>query len=143
MGIVITNQPVIARGEVTFAQLNEIHNKLETLLGNDGAYIDDLFYCPHHPHRGFEGERVELKIECECRKPKAGLFFRAAEKYNIDLTKSWMIGDSISDMLAGENAGCNTILCGENKEYAGIQFKDLESCINYILELDRTENDAG
>ncbi len=109
LAIVVTNQPVIARGEATWDDLREIHWKLETLLGREGAYVDDIFICPHHPHKGFEGERPEYKIECGCRKPKPGLLLRAAEKYNIGLSESWMIGDSQSDMLAGEAAGCRTV----------------------------------
>ena len=108
--IVVTNQPVIARGEVTVSELDEIHNKMETLLGQKGAYIDALYYCPHHPHKGYEGEIPELKIECECRKPKPGLLLKAAADFNIDLQSSWMIGDGENDVLAGENAGCKTIL---------------------------------
>lgn len=108
--IVVTNQPVIARGEVTWDELRLIHDKMEMLLGQQGAYVDDIFVCPHHPDKGFPGEIPELKIDCDCRKPKPGLLLRAAEKYNIDLSKSWMIGDSVTDVLAGENAGCKGIL---------------------------------
>lgn len=108
LAIVVTNQPVVARGEVTFEQLDQIHNKMETLLGKDGAYLDGIYFCPHHPHKGFEGEIPELKVECECRKPKPGMLLQAAKDFNIDLSKSWMIGDSDNDILAGENAGCFT-----------------------------------
>lgn len=108
LAIVVTNQPVVARGEVTFDQLDQIHNKMETLLGKDGAYLDGIYFCPHHPHKGFEGEIPELKVECECRKPKPGMLLQAAKDFNIDLSKSWMIGDSDNDILAGENAGCFT-----------------------------------
>ena len=107
--VVVTNQPVIARGEVTWEELDEIHRKLETLLGQEGAYVDDIFICPHHPDKGFAGERPEYKTECDCRKPKPGLLLQAAEKYNIDLAASWMIGDSDSDVQAGEAAGCRTV----------------------------------
>ena len=86
LAIVVTNQPVIARGEVTLPQLNEIHAKLETLLGREGAYIDGLYFCPHHPDKGFEGERLEYKRECDCRKPKAGMILQAAKDVNIDLS---------------------------------------------------------
>ena len=110
LAIVVTNQPVIARGEVTIEQLNEIHNKMETLLGKDGAYLDAIYYCPHHPHKGYEGEIPELKIDCDCRKPKPGMLLKAADDFNIDLTKSWMIGDSENDVLAGKAAGCKTEL---------------------------------
>ena len=113
--IVVTNQPVIARGEVTVPQLEEIHNKMETLLGLEGAYIDGLYYCPHHPHKGFEGEVLELKFDCECRKPKPGMLLKAAEDFNIDLSKSWMVGDGVNDIKAGENAGCKTCLIGKNE----------------------------
>lgn len=112
LAIVVTNQPVIARGEVTLEELEEIHNKMETLLGQEGAYVDDIFYCPHHPDKGFDGERVEYKIDCDCRKPKAGMLLAAAQKYNIDLSRSWMVGDEISDMKAGKNAGCQSLGVG-------------------------------
>ena len=81
---------------------------METLLGKDGAYLDGIYFCPHHPHKGFEGEIPELKVECECRKPKPGMLLQSAKDFNIDLSKSWMIGDSDNDILAGENAGCFT-----------------------------------
>jgi D-glycero-D-manno-heptose 1,7-bisphosphate phosphatase len=109
LAIIITNQPVIARGEVTFEQLDEIHNKMETLLGLEGAYLDGIYFCPHHPHSGYEGEVKELKIDCDCRKPKPGMFFKAAEDFNIDLSQSYMIGDSDNDVSAGGNAGCKCI----------------------------------
>ena len=109
LAIVVTNQPVIARGEVSFSELENIHNKMETLLGKEGAYIDGIYFCPHHPHKGYEGEVVELKIDCNCRKPKPGLLLKAAEDFNIDLEKSYMIGDSDSDIQAGEAAGCKSI----------------------------------
>ena len=119
LAIVVTNQPVIARGEVTWDELNEIHRKMETLLGKDGAFIDGLYICPHHPDKGFEGERPEYKFDCECRKPKPGLLLQAAKDFNIDLSQSYMIGDSTSDIEAGKNAGCkDSILIDSNKENA-------------------------
>lgn len=114
LAIVVTNQPVIARGEVTWKELDKIHHKLETLLGQEGAYLDDIFICPHHPDKGFPGEQPEYKINCDCRKPKPGLLLQAAEAYNIDLPESWMIGDSPQDMEAGQAAGCKTISISEN-----------------------------
>lgn len=119
LAIVVTNQPVIARGEVSFEELNEIHNKMETLLGQAGAYLDGIYFCPHHPHKGYEGECPELKIECECRKPKSGMLLKAAEDYNIDLKNSWMIGDNENDVKAGINAGCKTVLICESNEIHG------------------------
>lgn len=108
--IVVTNQPVIARGEISWEKLSEIHKKMETKLGIEGAYLDKIYYCPHHPHRGYVGEISELKINCSCRKPKPGMLLEAAKEFNIDLSKSFMIGDSESDIQAGIAAGCQSIL---------------------------------
>ena len=108
--IVVTNQPVIARGEVSNTELMEIHNKMETLLGREGAYLDGLYYCPHHPHKGYKGEIPELKFDCDCRKPKPGMLLKASEDFNIDLGKSFMIGDGENDIKAGLAAGCRSIL---------------------------------
>ncbi len=117
LAIVVTNQPVIARGEVSWEELNEIHKKMETLLGRDGAYIDGIYICPHHPNKGFDGERPEYKFDCDCRKPKPGLLLKAAEDFNIDLSQSIMIGDSERDFEAGTVAGCkDSIQIEVNKE---------------------------
>lgn len=113
LAIIVTNQPVIARGECSFEELERIHQKMETLLGQEGAYIDDIFCCPHHPNKGYAGERIEYKIDCDCRKPKPGLLYQAAQKYNIDLEKSYMVGDDERDMEAGRRAGCR--LCKIDK----------------------------
>lgn len=113
--IVVTNQPVIARGEVTWNELEEIHNKMETELGNNGAYIDAIYFCPHHPHKGYEGEVAELKIDCDCRKPKPGMLHKAANDFNIDLSKSWMIGDGENDVKAGIAAGCKTVFISNSE----------------------------
>lgn len=104
--IVVTNQPVIARGECSFEELQQIHDKMETELGKHGAFIDALYFCPHHPDKGFEGERPEYKFDCDCRKPKAGLLLQAARDFNIDLSQSYIIGDSDSDVATGITAGC-------------------------------------
>ena len=108
LAIAVTNQPVVARGEVTFGELAEIHNKMETLLGEKGAYLDGIYFCPHHPDGGYEGEVAGLKFDCGCRKPKPGMLLKAAEDFNIDLSESWMVGDSENDVMAGRNAGCHT-----------------------------------
>lgn len=134
LAIVVTNQPVIARGEVSVEELQEIHNKMETLLGQSGAYIDDIFYCPHHPHKGYEGERPEYKIECECRKPKPGMLFAAAEKYNIDLSESWMIGDGENDIEAGKNAGCKVCAVGDVEINNVPRYNSLLECIKAVFE---------
>ena len=135
LAIVITNQPVIARGEVTVTELDLIHQKMETLLGAEGAYLDGLYYCPHHPDKGFDGEIPELKFDCDCRKPKPGLLLHAAQDFNISLEDSWMIGDGKNDVLAGKNAGCHTaLLTTENDTYGtDVVEKDLLGAVERIL----------
>jgi len=108
--IVITNQPVLARGECSFGVLEEIHAKLEIMLGNYGAYLDDILFCPHHPDKGFDGEVSELKKKCLCRKPESGLINLAIKKYNIDLADSWLIGDMTSDIELANRLSIKSIL---------------------------------
>lgn len=139
--IVATNQPVLARGECTWEELEKIHMRMETELGKQGAYIDDLFYCPHHPHNGYDGEVPELKIECQCRKPSIGMIQQAADKYNIDLDCSWYIGDTTVDIKTGINAGMKTILlktgeAGQDKKYdveADYVAADLLQAVDIVL----------
>ena len=133
LAIVVTNQPVIARGEVNFEQLQEIHNKMETLLGKQGAYLDAIYFCPHHPHKGFKGEIHEFKIECGCRKPKPGMLIQAAEDFNIDLSQSWMIGDGESDILAGKASGCKTALIGSADYSQDLTVESLEEFVNKTI----------
>lgn len=116
LAIVVTNQPVIARGDCTFEELQTIHDKMETELGKVGAFVDAIYVCPHHTDKGFEGERPEYKCNCDCRKPKPGLLLQAAKDFNIDLSESYMIGDSNRDVEAGQNAGVKkSIMVEENK----------------------------
>ena len=130
--IVVTNQPVIARGEVTRNELENIHNKMETILGKEGAYLDAIYYCPHHPDKGYEGEISSLKIECECRKPNPGMLVKAANDFNIDLNKSWMIGDSENDIKAGKAAGCKAGLIGKEKLGQDITISSLQEFADMI-----------
>ena len=142
LAIVITNQPVIARGECSFEELHNIHNKLKTLLGEKGAFVDDIFYCPHHPDKGFEGEIPELKFDCECRKPKTGMIDEAVKKYNIDLSKSYMVGDSTMDLELARNAGVKSVLvdtgfAGNDGKYdrsCDIEAKDLLDAVEKIIK---------
>ena len=142
LAIVITNQPVIARGECSFDELHNIHNKLKTLLGEKGAFVDDIFYCPHHPDKGFEGEVPELKFDCECRKPKTGMIDEAVDKYNIDLSKSYMVGDSTMDLELARNAGVKSVLvdtgfAGNDGKYdrsCDIEAKDLLDAVEKIIK---------
>lgn len=117
LAIVVTNQPVIARGDCTFEELQTIHDKMETELGKVGAFVDAIYVCPHHTDKGFEGERPEYKCNCDCRKPKPGLLLQAAKDFNIDLSESYMIGDSHRDVEAGEYAGVKkSFKVEENRE---------------------------
>lgn len=129
LAIVVTNQPIIARGEMSEKELEEIHNKMETMLGEQGAYLDAIYYCPHHPDRGFDGERIEYKINCNCRKPKPGMLVQAAKDYNIDLQESWMVGDSVNDVLAGKRAGCKTAYITNQSEQ---ESRDI--CVKSLVE---------
>jgi histidinol-phosphate phosphatase family protein len=110
IAVCVTNQPVLARGDVTAEQLNQIHARLDHLLGQSGAYLDRLYHCPHHPDRGFPGEVPELKMACTCRKPGTGMFDQAVRDLAIDRRSSWMIGDTTTDVRAGRLAGLRTIL---------------------------------
>ena len=137
--VVVTNQPVIARGEVSFEELQDIHNKMETLLGKEGAYLDAIYFCPHHPDKGFEGERVELKIKCDCRKPNIGMLNKAKEKFNIDYNESYMIGDSDLDIKTAKNANVKSILIDNveliRNEKPDYYASNLLEAVKHILSL--------
>lgn len=140
--IVVTNQPVIARGEATLEDVNEIHKKMETLLAESGCYVDDIYFCPHHPDKGFANEINELKIDCSCRKPKIGMLLQAQEQYNIDLSKSIVVGDSDNDIQMAQNAQCHSVLLYDelkdkqkiHKSSPNLITKDLNTAINLILK---------
>lgn len=110
LSIVITNQPAVARGLCSIDDINNIHNKLKTILGNEGVYLDDIIFCPHHPHKGYPEENPDYKIKCTCRKPDTGMIDLCVKKYNIDVKNSWIIGDTTMDIQTGKNAGLKTIL---------------------------------
>lgn len=107
--IVVTNQPVIARGEVTTDMLEKFHAKIEKNVSEKGGIIDDFFYCPHHPSKGFKGEISNLKVVCKCRKPEVGLILEACKKYPIDMANSWMIGDTWRDFELANHSGLKFI----------------------------------
>lgn len=141
LSIVITNQPGIARGDLDINNLKVIHNKMETLLGREGAYVDRIYYCPHHTDSGFAGEVKELKIKCNCRKPNIGLFEQAKKDLNIDFKNSWVIGDSTRDILAAKKAGMKSVLvqtgyAGKDNSYKvnpDFTTKDLNEAVDLIL----------
>jgi len=116
--VLVTNQPIVAKGFCSDAELQVIHNKLETLLGREHAFLDRIYFCPHHPEKGFPGERPELKIDCNCRKPRTGMVDQAVRDLNIDLRHSWFIGDTTVDLQTAKNAGVRSILVSTG--YAGM-----------------------
>ena len=119
--VVVTNQPVVAKGFCTEADVETAHRKLETLLGREHAFLDRIYYCPHHPEKGFAGERPELKIQCECRKPRPGMLLQAARELNLDLSASWLVGDTTTDLETAANAGVRSALVRTG--YAGADGK--------------------
>ena len=106
--LVVTNQAGIARGYYTEEQMHRLHGYLNSELKKRGAWIDDFYFCPHHPVHGIG----EYKKVCRCRKPDTGMFEEAAAKYEIDKSRSWMIGDKLIDVEAGRRFGIRTVLVG-------------------------------
>jgi histidinol-phosphate phosphatase family protein len=141
--VVVTNQPVIARGEADEQTLRAIHNRMDTLLGAKGAYVDALYYCPHHPDRGYPGERAELKVACTCRKPAIGLISQACEELNIALEQSWFVGDSTVDVETARRAGLKSVLVRSDSEGKHLKFPqrpdfeclDLAEAARLILDI--------
>ena len=143
LALCVTNQPVVARGECTLDYLEKIHNKMESELGFKGAYLDEIYFCPHHQDKGFPGEIKELKINCNCRKPKPGMLIDAKKDFNLNLNECWLVGDSEADIGAAQNAGCKSILLSEqSKEINDMFFKpnlvrnNLYEAVLHILNLD-------
>lgn len=109
LAIVVTNQPQVARGLMSLDELELVHNKIEWELGLKGAYLDGIYYCPHYNNVPDETRVSELDYSCDCRKPRSGLFLSAHDKFNIDFTKSWMIGDSARDIESAKRMGMRSI----------------------------------
>jgi histidinol-phosphate phosphatase family protein len=141
LAVVVTNQPVVARGDVSLEGLGRIHARLESKLGAGGAFLDALYFCPHHPDKGFPGEVPELKGHCNCRKPEPGLIDKACRDLGIGRYDSWMVGDTTSDVEAGRRAGLRTVLLRSG--HAGADAKhatrpdyiapDLANAVEWIL----------
>ncbi len=129
LAVLVTNQPVVARGACTMQTLDEIHCRLEALLGEHGAFLDGIYVCPHHPDKGFAGEDPRYKTDCDCRKPKSGMLLRAARELGIDVSASFMAGDTRTDVQTAVNAGCTPVLLGaqpDDKLPSGTQvYRDL------------------
>lgn len=142
LAIVITNQPVVARGLCDISDVENIHNKMKTLLGKDGVFFDDVVFCPHHPDKGYPEENPIYKIKCNCRKPNVGMIDLCVERYNIDVENSWMIGDTTVDIQTGINAKLKTALvltgeAGKDRKcnvQPDIVANDLSEAIDLILK---------
>lgn len=142
LAIIVTNQPVVARGMCSVEDVERIHDKLKTLLGQQGAYLDAVLFCPHHPDKGYPEENPAYKIPCHCRKPDIGMLEECVKKYNIDLSRSWMVGDTTMDLQTGKNAGTRTALvltgqAGQDGKYAAapdVTGKDLLDVVEQILK---------
>lgn len=145
LSICVTNQPVIARNLCDFSELELIHKKLSTELGRKAAYLDGLYFCPHHPDSGYPEERPEYKIQCDCRKPAPGLVQQAAEDFPLDLSSSWVVGDRTADLQLAKNIGAKSILvetgdAGLDKKYEVLpdyRVSNLAGAVDMILEQSR------
>jgi len=129
--IITTNQSAVARGLLTEDQLSLIHSSLTAQLNKQGSRIDAIYYCPHHPDTG----NPPYRTECDCRKPKTGMITRAACEHDLDLKKSFIVGDKLSDIQTGINAGMTSILVltGYGKEELG-QSRTRTIHIDYVAE---------
>ncbi|XWN31169.1 MAG: HAD-IIIA family hydrolase [Devosia sp.] len=138
LAIVATNQPLIAKGFATEGEVDAVHAALDNALAEEGAYLDDLMMCPHHPESGHDGEVEILKVVCQCRKPQPGMLFEAAARHNIDLERSFMIGDRASDWEAAEAAGVTTLLVARDQVFGAdprVSHTSLGEAVAHILSL--------
>ena len=134
--IVITNQSGVARGLVSIDQIEIIHKYIKKSLRKHGAIIDAFYFCPHHP----SAKIAKYAINCECRKPRAGMFYQAAKDHKLDLSDSVMVGDNNIDIAAGVNAGCETFQINSNRgdgEYK-TGYVSLKQVVSYVLSRERT-----
>jgi D-glycero-D-manno-heptose 1,7-bisphosphate phosphatase len=138
--IVITNQPGLAYGHFQEEDLKKVEAKIADMFSKFNVTLDGFYYCPHHPCGNIE----KYAVECNCRKPKPGMVLQAARKFNVDLSKSWLIGDILHDVEAGKIAGCKTILINNGNETEWMVNKsrlpnyvanDMEEASERILEM--------
>jgi len=144
LAVVVTNQAMVARGDCSEAGLEQIHDRLEALLAEQGAYLDAIYYCPHHPDHRVPGERADLAIECGCRKPGTAMIERATSDLFIRLENSWMIGDTTVDLQTAHNAGIQSVLVrtgyggrdGRWRARPDFEFSDLEKAVEFVTEME-------
>ena len=143
--VIVSNQSGIAHGYFTVEQLDGVKEKINTLCSRIGIYLDGFYYCPHHPEASVSG----YKVNCECRKPQPGMLLKAAGDMDIDLSRSWMVGDILHDVEAGNRAGCKTVLIhnGNEKQWEPGEHRmpeyfarDLSEAAKYILAANKAES---
>lgn len=134
LSVLITNQPAIAKGHLSFKQLNQMHDKMNFYLSSNGCYFDSIYFCPHHPKKGFKGEITKLKKNCSCRKPKIGMIKDAVKDLNINLKKSVFIGNSLSDYKCSLNAGIKYLHIGK-KNFNLIKAKNYKDLFQAVKSL--------
>jgi D-glycero-D-manno-heptose 1,7-bisphosphate phosphatase len=146
LAILVTNQAGVARGYFTEDLIRQVHTVLTDELERGGARLDAIYYCPHHPSAG----EPPYRADCDCRKPRPGLITRAAQEFDIDLSRSWMVGDRHSDIQLAHNAGLRGafVLSGYGRgewEYQRHKWKaqpdliaeDLPEVVNKVLSVER------
>lgn len=144
--VLVTNQSGIARGYFTESALSDIHERLTAILKNDGAHLDGIYYCPHHPEVGLP----EYRVDCNCRKPRTGMIESAAREFKIDAERSYVIGDKIIDIELAHNSGAKGIMvmtgygreelksCSERKIWPDHIADDLYDAVKWILNQEET-----
>ncbi len=132
LAIVVTNQAGVARGYFSEELVKQVHRRMESILALDDAKLDDIFYCPHHPTAG----QAPYRLDCECRKPKPGMLLRAMEKHNIELSRSAMVGDKISDVEMAKANGMTgvLVLTGYGRGELAYQSKNWQVQPDFIAE---------
>ncbi|SPA48220.1 D-glycero-alpha-D-manno-heptose-1,7-bisphosphate 7-phosphatase [Cupriavidus taiwanensis] len=146
--VVVTNQPGVAHGLHTEAELVPVRERLAAMFAEHGAALSGFLYCPHHP----EGQVAPYARACLCRKPMPGLLLQAAAAWRLDLARSWMIGDILNDVEAGNRAGCATVLvdCGNETEWqlsparqADYVVPTLDAAARLVVARTRAADSAG
>lgn len=128
--IVISNQPGVAKKQFSYAEFLRMNNKIKRALSRKGAFLDGEYYCLHSPKALIK----KYKVECDCRKPKPGLLLMAAKEHNLDLKKSFFVGDALTDVQAGKAAGCKTVLIGQMTDLLNRMMKKHNAVPDFMIE---------
>lgn len=134
LAILVTNQPAVAKGFISLKKLIKDFKTLESLLGEMRCYLDEIYFCPCHPQKGFIGENKKFKRSCSWRKPNNGMLLKAIKDLNVDIKNSFMIGDTINDLIAAKKSEIRFIKVGDRDFKSNLEFKNLKSATNYIFK---------